>query len=51
MYGYVNKNPPGHWSKEAAANAKYLCDQIANRPVDYKVFTECDKKLDFFSSV
>lgn len=49
MYGYTYRNPNSSWSKDAAANAKYLCDQIANRLVDYQVFTECDKKLDFFS--
>ena len=49
MYGYTYRYPNSSWSKAAVTNAKYLCDQIANRPVDYKVFTECDKILDFFS--
>ena len=50
MYGYTYSFPNSSWSRDAVANAKYLCDQIANRLVNYQVFTECDKKLDFFSS-
>ena len=50
MYGYTYNYPNSSWSKDATANAKYLCDQIANRLVNYQVFTECDKKLNFFSS-
>ena len=49
MYGYTYSYPNRIWSKNATANAKYLCEQIENRLVDYQVFTECDKKLDFFS--
>ena len=49
MYGYTYNYPSSSWSKEAAANARYLCEQIENRLVNYQVFTECDKKLDFFS--
>lgn len=49
MYGYTYNHPSNSWSKEAAANARYLCEQIENRLVNYQVFTECDKKLDFFS--
>lgn len=49
MYGYTYRYPNNSWSKEAAANARYLCEQIENRLVNYHVFTECDKKLDFFS--
>lgn len=49
MYGYTYNHPSNPWSKEAAANARYLCEQIENRLVNYQVFTECDKKLDFFS--
>ena len=49
MYGYTYSYPNNSWSKEAAANARYLCEQIENRLVNYQVFTECDKKLDFFS--
>lgn len=50
MYGYTYSYPNQPWSKDAVASARYLCDQIENRLVNYQVFTECDKKLDFFSS-